>query len=246
MISMLLTSIDVAPPSGSSSPDVEGKSTGSAVHPSVEVDEAAVEFEGMRPRLFGVAYRVLGGAADAEDVVQDVWVRWQGADRSRVQDPMAFLVTITTRLALNAATSARARREVSVGDAPGRGVALAGSAGDTVSAGSLESALALLIERLSPDERAVYVLREAFDYPFREIARALDLTEPNARQVARRARARLGEQPRSPFDQADREGLLRAFLGAARAGEMSELFDVLADHIHGGGRMRTRSLVVAG
>jgi RNA polymerase sigma factor (sigma-70 family) len=209
---------------------------------TAEVDEAAAEFETMRPRLFGVAYRVLGGAADAEDVVQDVWVRWQGADRSRVQDPLAFLVTITTRLALNAATSARARREVSVGHAPGRGAAPAGSAGDTVSAASLESALALLVERLSPGERAVYVLREAFDYPFREIARALELSEPHARQVARRARARLGEQPRSPSAPADREGLLRAFLGAARAGEMTGLVHVLAHHGHAStGRMRCPS-----
>ncbi len=209
---------------------------------TAEVDEAATKFESMRPRLFGIAYRVLGGAADAEDVVQDVWVRWQGADRSRVQDPLAFLVTITTRLALNAGTSARARREVSVGNAPGRGVAPAGSAGDTVSAESLESALALLIERLSPGERAVYVLREAFDYPVREIARALELTEPHARQVARRARARLGEQPRSPSALADPEGLLRAFLGASRAGEMTGLLDVLAHPVHGSsGRMRSPS-----
>jgi len=194
--------------------------------------EAAADFESVRSRLFGIAYQLLRHAADAEDVVQDVWVRWHGADRARVQDRVAFLVTITTRLALNAATSARARREVSVGGwLPERDLASVDPALDAERSEALEFAVQLLMERLSPVERAVYVLREAFDCPFRGIAEVLGLSEANARQLARRARKHLAEQRHNPVDPAQREGLLEAFLDAARAGDMARLIDLLSNAV---------------
>jgi RNA polymerase sigma-70 factor, ECF subfamily len=195
---------------------------------SLDVADAVADFETVRPRQFGIAYRVLGGVADAEDVLQDVWIRWQGADRSRVRDHVAFLVTITTRVALNAVTSARSRREIYVG----RWVPETGLGSDDPALGAerteaLDLAVLLLLERLSPIERAVFVLREAFDCPFREIAEALEISEANARQPARRARMHLEEQRHAPVDPTVRDRLLQAFLEAARSGDMKRLKCVL-------------------
>ena len=190
--------------------------------------EGAADFESVRSRLFGIAYQMLGRAADAEDVVQDVWVCWQGADRARVRDRVAFLVTVTTRVALNAATSARARREVSAsGWLPERVVASVDPALEAERGEALVFAVQLLLERLSPVERAVYVLREAFEHPFRDIAELLKLSEANTRQLAHRARGRLTVQRCNPVDPAERDGLLGAFLDAARAGDMVRLIDLL-------------------
>ena len=187
------------------------------------------DFERVRPRLFGIAYRTLHRAADAEDVVQDVWLRWQGADRARVREPIAFLVTVTTRVALNAATSARARHEVSAGGRlPEVDLASVDPAREAERGEALEVAVQLLMERLSPVERAVYVLHKAFGYPFREIAEVLELSEVNARQLTCRASRHLGEQRRNTVDPAERAGLLRAFRDAARLGDMAGLIDVLA------------------
>lgn len=214
--------------------------------PVAETAQAAADFESVRSRLFGIAYQMLGGAADAEDVVQDVWIRWQGADRARVRDRVAFLVTVTTRVALNAATSARARREVSVGgELPERDFATADPAMGAERGEALGLAVQLLIERLSPVERAVYVLREAFAYPFRDIAEALELSEANARQLAHRARMNLAVGRHHPVDQAERDGLLHAFLDAARAGDMARLIDVLTNSVvlsGRSGRVGTRCL----
>jgi RNA polymerase sigma factor (sigma-70 family) len=191
--------------------------------------EAIADFESVRFRLFGIAYQLLRRAADAEDVVQDVWVRWQGADQTRVRDRVAFLVTITTRIALNATTSARARREVSVGGGlPQRDLAAVDPALEAERSQALECAVQLLMQRLSPVERAVYLLRDAFDYPFRDIAQILELTEANARQLARRARNHLAEQRHNPVDPAQRHRLLDAFLDAARAGDMAHLIALLS------------------
>jgi RNA polymerase sigma factor (sigma-70 family) len=189
---------------------------------------ADVDFESLRSRLFGVAYRVLGRADDAEDIVQDVWIRWHGTDRTQVRDRVGFLVTATTRAALNAATSSRARREVSAGAAlPGRDVTAADPALRVERAEALTFAVHLLIERLSPVERAVYVLREAFEYPFREIAEILHVSETNARQLGRRARTRLAGQRKRPVDPAERARLVDAFVHAARAGHLAGLVDRL-------------------
>jgi RNA polymerase sigma-70 factor, ECF subfamily len=201
--------------------------------PSVtEVAEAVADFEGIRPRLFGIAYRMLGGVADAEDIVQEVWLRWQAADRAGVRDRVGFLVTITTRLALNAATSARARREVSVGRWLPERVSDAEeppSRAERIEA--LELAVRLLLERLSPIERAVYILREAFGYPFCEIATTLVIGESNARQLARRARMHLAEHRRMPVDPDERGRLLATFIVAAQAGDMARLTCLLIDDI---------------
>lgn len=191
-------------------------------------DTLAADFDSVRPRLVGIACRVLGSASDADDVVQEVWIRWHGTDRARVRDPMGFLVTTTTRVALNVATSARARREISIGDRmPGSGRASDDPATAAVRAEALELAVLVLLERLWPRERAVFVLREAFDYPFRTIGHALGVSEPNARQLARRARSRLGGPPRAPVDPLDHTDLLAAILAAAQLGKVARLEQVL-------------------
>jgi RNA polymerase sigma factor (sigma-70 family) len=208
-----------------------------------EADEDATEFQSVRPRLFGIAYRLLGRVADAEDVVQDVWVRWHGADRALVRDRVAFLVTITTRVALNVAVSAHARREIPVDrwrtervptcDDP---TLVAERSAD------LEDAVRLLLERLSPTERAVFVLREAFEYPFREIAEALEVSEANARQLGRRARAHLAEQRPERGQPAGGSRLLTAVVAATRAGDVAGLQRVLVDDVnaHRGRGVRPR------
>ncbi len=190
--------------------------------------DALADFESVRRRLFGIAYRMLGGVADAEDVVQDVWVRWQSADRARVRDRTAFLVTITTRVALTAVTSARVRREVSVGDWPHeRESESVDPSAEAERADAVAGAVQLLIERLTPLERAAYVLREAFDHPFCEIADALGTSEANARQLAHRARKHLGGHRCGPVGPQERDELLGAFLDASREGEMARLVDLL-------------------
>ena len=146
----------------------------------------------MRPRLFGIAYRMLGRAAEAEDIVQDVWVRWQTTDRSVVRDTRAFLATTTTRLAINAIKSARSRRETYMG--PSLPEPVDTSADPALGAErseALEFAVLLLLEKLSPTERAAYVLREAFDYSYREIANILRLEEANTRQLVTRVGPKL-------------------------------------------------------
>src|SRR3954447_25252294 len=153
------------------------------------LDGAASVFVGLRPRLFGIAYRMLGSSAEAEDVVQEAWVRWQTTDRTAVMDPAAFLATITTRLAITVAQSARKRRETYVGPwlpepvDTGADPQIGAERGE-----ALEFAVLLLLERLTPTERAAYVLREAFDYPYRQIADVIQLNEPAVRQLVSRAR----------------------------------------------------------
>jgi RNA polymerase sigma-70 factor, ECF subfamily len=181
-----------------------------------------------RPRLFGIAYRMLGSAAEAEDVVQDVWVRWQTTDRSPVRNPLAFLVTATTRLAINVLQSARARREtcagaslpeqIDTGASPG---ANPGEAAERSEA--LNVALHLLMERLTPAERAAYVLREAFNAPYREIADVLRVGEANARQLVTRARKRVSGDRRARVSRKEQQGLFDAFVAAARTGDLARL-----------------------
>ncbi|MEV5721250.1 sigma-70 family RNA polymerase sigma factor [Amycolatopsis mediterranei] len=195
------------------------------------VDEAE-DFQSVRPRLFGIAYRVLGRAADAEDVVQDVWIRWQGADRARVHDRVAYLVKVTTNLALNVAVSARFRREIAVGNQlPDR---IPGAEDPTLATERLEDlqyAVRLLVQRLSPAERAVFVLREAFGYRFDEIAQALAISNANARQLARRARAHLAGRRSEPGQAVECDRLVRAFLDAAQDGAVAGLEHVLRDDV---------------
>ena len=128
-------------------------------------DDGLSAFLSVRPRLFGIAYRMLGSAAEAEDIVQDVWVRWQTADRSVVRDAAAFLVTTATRLAINVMQSARSRRETYVGPWLPEPVDTSADPGLGAERGeALELGVLVLLEKLSPTERAAYILREAFDY----------------------------------------------------------------------------------
>jgi RNA polymerase sigma-70 factor, ECF subfamily len=149
------------------------------------LEDALSAFVTVRPRLFGIAYRILASRAEAEDIVQDVWLRWQTTDRSVILDAPAFLATMTTRLAINLAQSARLRHETYTGtwlpkpadtsDDPHLGV----ERGE-----ALELAVLLLLERLSPTERAAYVLREAFDYSHQGIANVLKLTKARESTLA--------------------------------------------------------------
>jgi len=194
-----------------------------------ELEAAAGVFQGLRPRLFGIAYRVLGSVSEAEDVVQDAWVRWQGADRSAVLNPGAFLAKTTTRLAINVAQSARVRREAYVGPWLPEFVDTRVDPQVGAERGeALELAVLLVLEKLNPVERAAYVLREAFDYPYDEIAGMLQLSQANTRQIVSRARKRLAAERRAPVDTAEHRRLLEAFVAAARDGDVAALENVLS------------------
>ena len=189
-----------------------------------DLDEAVSVFVEHRGRLFGIAYRILGSAAEAEDVVQDVWLRWQKTDRSAVVSPVAFLSKATTRLAINVAQSARVRRETYIG--PWLPEPVDTSNDPEVGAEraeALELALLLVLQRLSPTERAAYVLREAFDYAYPDIARILRLSPVNVRKIVSRARRHLTEDQRDSVDAAEHRTLLRTFVAAARQGDVAGL-----------------------
>ena len=194
-----------------------------------DLDEAASVFDAVRPRLFGIAYRMLGSIVDAEDIVQEAWIRWQTYDRATVQNPPAFLATTATRLAINAAGSARVRRETYIG--PWLPEPVDTSADPSLGAErgeALAFAVLLLLEKLTPTERAAYILREAFDYPYGEIASMLHVTEAACRQLVSRARKHLAAERRSAASADEQQRLLQAFLAAAQAGDLAALEAVLA------------------
>jgi len=187
-------------------------------------DDGLSAFLRARPRLFGIAYRMLGSVAEAEDSVQDVWVRWQTTDRSQVRNPIAFLVAAITRLAINVLHSARARRENCAGSWLPEPVAATTDPGLRAERGeALTSAVRLLLEKLSPPERAAYVLREAFNYSYREIADILRVEEANARQLVTRARTHVSGGRSAPASPAEQRRLRRAFVTAARTGDLERL-----------------------
>ncbi|MEU3953803.1 RNA polymerase sigma-70 factor [Streptomyces achromogenes] len=196
--------------------------------PPGTLDQATKDFLSARPQLFGIAYRVLGSAVEAEDVLQETWVRWQNTDRAKVREPAAFLTTVATRLAINLAQSARVRRESYVGPWLPEPV-------DTTQdpqlgaerAEALEMAVLLLLEKLNPVERTAYVLREAFDYPYARVAEILETTEANARQLVSRGRRHLAAERKETVSPAAHRRLLEVFLSAARTGDLSVLEDVL-------------------
>jgi RNA polymerase sigma-70 factor (ECF subfamily) len=191
---------------------------------AADLDEAAATFAELRPRLFGIAYRMLGSVADAEDVVQDAWIRWQEYDRSAVRDPAAFLATTTTRLAINELQSARVRREAYLGPwlpepiDTGEDPELAAERDE-----ALDFAVLRLLERLSPTERAAYVLREAFASPYARIAEIVETTDANARPLVRRARRHIAKGRHASVRRADRDRLHDAFLEAAHDGDLEAL-----------------------
>lgn len=191
---------------------------------TLTTDGGLADFAASRSRLFGIAYRMLGSVAEAEDVVQEAWLRWQQTDRSVVENPAGFLTTITSRLAINVAESARKRREVYVGPwLPEPVDTSADPALGAENSEALEAAVLVLLERLPPRERAAYVLREAFDYPYPRVAEILEISEANTRQVVTRARKHVADHRTVPVDRDEHRRLLEAFVVAARGGDLVEL-----------------------
>lgn len=195
-------------------------------------DGREAEFERHRGLLFSIAYRMLGSVADAEDVVQDAYLRWRGAE-ARVRSPREYLCTTVTRLAVDHLRSARVRRETYVG--PWLPEPLVEPAGDDPQeslelAESLSTAFLLLLERLSPVERAVFLLREVFSFEYGEVARIVGREEANCRQIAKRARDRVAAG-RTRFDASadDAERIAERFLGACASGDVEEVLALLAD-----------------
>jgi RNA polymerase sigma-70 factor (ECF subfamily) len=196
-------------------------------------------FEEHRPLLFGVAYRMLGVVADAEDIVQEAWLRWAGAHADAVRSPRAFLVTVVTRLCLDQLRSARAQREtyigpwlpepVPTGTFATRALEPAGAAEDVE---SISYGLLVLLERLSPPERAIFLLRDVFDYDYAEIAAIVDRSEAACRQALHRARERLADgRARFTASYEERLRLTERFLAAARDGEMAPFLELMAEDV---------------
>ncbi|MEU8451929.1 RNA polymerase sigma factor SigJ [Streptomyces globisporus] len=213
------------------------------------VDVATEIFEEHRPVLTGVAYRMLGRVADAEDVVQEAWLRWSAAAREDVREPRAFLVRITTRLAIDRLRHLQSRRETYPGTwlpelvVTDFGPTPPDTAERAVLADSVSLAVLVVLESLSPLERAVFVLREAFGFPYAEIAAALDRTEAAVRQLAGRARRHVEERkPRYDVDPAERRDLTERFLAAASGGGIEQLLALLAPDVRlvsdGGGKAK--------
>ncbi|MEU6101222.1 RNA polymerase sigma-70 factor [Streptomyces flaveolus] len=192
-------------------------------------------FEEHRPVLLGVAYRMLGRLADAEDVVQEAWLRWSRADRTDVREPRGYLVRVTTRLAVDRLRQIKSRGETYVGPwlpepyVTDFGDVVPDTAERAVLADSVSLAVLVVLESLSPLERAVFVLREAFGYPYSEIAAVLEREEPAVRQLAARARKHVDERrPRYDVDPAQRRDLTERFLAAAAEGDLEGLMAMLA------------------
>ena len=205
---------------------------------------ATEAFVAHRNLLFTVAYEMLGSAADAEDVLQEVWLRWADVAHDEVRDPRAYLVRITTRLALNHLRSGRRRREDYVGAwLPEPLLTSPDVAEDVELADSVSTAMLLVLETLSPTERAVFVLREVFDLPYDEIAAAVDRSEAAVRQVAHRARSHVqARRPRSTVTVAERDAVVDRFRAALATGDLQGLVDVLAPDVvlvtDGGGKVK--------
>ncbi|MFG3038544.1 RNA polymerase sigma-70 factor [Streptomyces sp. NPDC048330] len=212
-------------------------------------------FEAARPRLEAIAYRLLGSASEAEDAVQDTYLRWQAADVDRVEVPEAWLTKVLTNLCLNQLTSARARRETYVGEWLPEpllaGDPMLGPADTAEQRESVSYAVLAVMERLSPNERAVYVLREAFGYPHREIAEILDLTEAACQQIFHRAKKHVADgKARTEIDEAAARRIVEEFLAAATTGRTEPLVRLLtADAIaigDGGGKVPARAAAFEG
>ncbi|MGW4851325.1 RNA polymerase sigma-70 factor [Streptomyces sp. NPDC004288] len=212
-------------------------------------------FEAARPRLEAIAYRLLGSASEAEDAVQDTFLRWQAADVARVEVPEAWLTKVLTNLCLNQLTSARARRETYVGEWLPEplfaGDPMLGPADTAEQRESVSYAVLVVMERLSPSERAVYVLREAFDYPHREIAEILDLTESASQQIFHRAKKHVADgRTRTEIDGAEARRIVEEFLAAATSGRTEPLVRLLTGDAvaigDGGGKVPARARAFEG
>lgn len=201
-------------------------------------DFAAAEFDTLRPRLTRIAYRMLGSWAEAEDVVQDAWLRWESADRSAVRDPAAFLSRTVSRLSLDVLKSARSKRETYIGPwLPEPAVEEAPDEDDGIT-----TTLMLALERLSPLERAAFLLHDVFGMEFGEVAETINRDPAACRQLAARARAHVrSAKPRFPIGEAEGRKVAEAFFQASRYGDISALTKLLADDVviqsDGGGQV---------
>ena len=197
-----------------------------------------------RNLLFTVSYEMLGSAADAEDVLQEVWLRWADVLVEEVGDPRAYLVRMTTRLTLNRLRTLARRREDYVGTwLPEPVLTAPDVAQDVELADSVSTAMLLVLETLPPTERAVFVLREVFDVPYAEIAEAVEKSEPAVRQIASRARTHVAERrPRTSVSAAERDAVIARFRAATEGGDLQSLMDVLAPDVvlmtDGGGKVQ--------
>jgi RNA polymerase sigma-70 factor (TIGR02957 family) len=209
-------------------------------------------FQQQRGRMFGIAYRMLGSVTEADDVLQEAWLRWQSVDHAGVNEPAAFLAKTVTNLCLTQLTSARARRETYVGEWLPEPILTGPDLGDL--AGQRESvsfALLTILEQLTPAERAAYVLREAFAYSHREVGDLIGTTEANARQLHSRARKRVASaEQKRPVDPSHWRTLVERFLAAAQRGDVDRLADLLATDVvsraDGGGKVNAARKPVIG
>lgn len=210
------------------------------------------EFTAHRALLFTVAYEMLGSAADAEDVVQETWLRWSADNREDVHEPRAYLVRITTRLALNRLRTLARRRESYVGPwLPEPLVTAPDVADDVALADSVSTAMLLVLETLGETERAVFVLREVFDVPYEEIAAAVDRTPATVRQIARRARAHVAaRRPRMEVTPQERTEVVSRFQRAITEGDLQQLLDVISPDVvlvsDGGGKVSAARRPIVG
>ncbi len=200
---------------------------------SARMDTATEAFVAHRNLLFTVAYEMLGSAADAEDVLQETWLRWAGVDLDAVRDQRAYLVRITTRQALTRLRTLGRRKESYVGPwLPEPLLTAPDVAEDVELADSVSMAMLLVLETLAPTERAVFVLRDVFDLEYNEIAEAVDKTSDAVRQIAHRARAHVAaRRPRGVVSPAESRDALEAFQRAVETGDLQNLVDLLAPDV---------------
>ncbi|MER6911031.1 RNA polymerase sigma factor SigJ [Streptomyces sp. NPDC000594] len=209
-------------------------------------------FEQERSRLWGIAYRITGSVADAEDAVQDAWLRWQALPDDRADNPRAYLTTVVSRICYDQLTSARARRETYTGTWLPEPVVTGNSPEDRVTLDdTLGTALLTLLERLTPAERTAFVLHDIFAVPFGEIAEAVGRTPESVRQLASRARRRVrAEEPRRTVDRGEHRRALDAFLAAVTAGDLDGLLKILDPEVvwrsDGGGKVLAARVPVLG
>jgi len=209
--------------------------------------DRALEFDQHRPALFGLAYRMLGARADAEDIVQDAFLRWQDAPLDQIRSPRSYLMTVAARLALDALNAAHRKRETYFGEWLPEPLVTAETPDRTLEkAESLSIAFLHLLEALSPAERVAFLMREVFDESYEEVAQALETSEANSRQLVARAKKHLQERrPRFVVDRARHEAVLYRFLTACSSGDTGALFSMIKEDaiVHGDGGGKAPAVV---
>jgi len=215
--------------------------------------EPADSFAAVRPRLFAIAYRMLGTRADAEDVVQDAWLRWNGSDHAAIATPEAWLVTVTTRLAIDRLRSRKIEREAYVGWWLPEPIIEDAHTPETAAELASEVSVAFLwvLERLAPEERAAFLLRQVFEQDYAEIAALLGKSEAACRQLVHRAQARVQqEKPRFAVPQAAHRALLSRFMQAASGGDRAAMKALMSEDVQlvsdGGGKVKSFMRVLVG